>query len=488
MSLRERLFIPALLFVGAVNAIISSLGAPLLPQIARDLDASISSTQWALTSTIVVAAIASPLVGRMGDGRHRRTVIAVCLSAVVIGCAVAALATSLGPLIFGRALQGLGMAIMPLTMAAARDHLPADKARSVIAGLSVVGAAGVGLGYPITGLVADHGGVAAAYWLGTGISVVSLALAVWVVSPPREARDDSDLDVLGALIVAVGLVLVLIPLDKAVDWGWGSPAVVGMLAVGAACMVVWTFHELRTSRPLVDLRLLKHRAVLTANIAGLLLGLTMYILMVVIAQFVQLDTFGLGETIFVAGLTLVPMSVFSFLMTLALPRLQSRFSARAVMPFGALAVAAGGLLFSLTATALWQVLVCMGLVGVGVGTTFAALPGLIVRAVPAEETGSAMGFYQVSRFIGFALGSGLAVTFLRGFGDDGVPTLDSYRSTALVIVGLGIVTALVTWLLPGRPKAAPPEPDVERFQVEDGMLASAGLEDAEPADAASITR
>lgn len=481
------MFIPALLFVGAVNAIISSLGAPLLPQIAKDLDASISNTQWALTSTIVVAAIASPLVGRLGDGRHRRVVIAICLGAVVVGCAIAALATSLGPLIFGRALQGLGMAIMPLTMAAARDHLPAERARGVIAGLSVVGAAGVGLGYPITGLVADHGGVAAAYWLGAAISIVSLALAVWVVSPPKESRDDSDLDVLGALIVAVGLVLVLIPLDKAVDWGWTSPAVVSMLIAGTALLALWTVHELRTKHPLVDLRLLKHRAVLTANLAGLLLGLTMYILMVVIAQFVQLDTFGLGESIFVAGLTLVPMSVFSFLMTVALPRVQSRFSSRAVMPFGALAVALGALIFGLTTTALWQVLVSMALVGVGVGTTFAALPGLIVRSVPAEETGSAMGFYQVSRFMGFALGSGLAVTFLRGFGDAGEPTLQSYRSTAFVIVGLGILAAAVTWLLPGKARPAATDSEIDRYQVEDGLLACAGLEDADRPFASRVT-
>ena len=222
---------------------------------------------------------------------------------MVVGCAIAALATSLGPLIFGRALQGLGMAIMPLTMAAARDHLPAERARGVIAGLSVVGAAGVGLGYPITGLVADHGGVAAAYWLGTAISIVSLALAVWVVSPPKESRDDSDLDVLGALIVAVGLVLVLIPLDKAVDWGWTSPAVVSMLIAGTALLALWTVHELRTKHPLVDLRLLKHRAVLTANLAGLLLGLTMYILMVVIAQFVTLliETVILLVALMIAG-------------------------------------------------------------------------------------------------------------------------------------------------------------------------------------------
>ncbi len=474
------MFIPALMFVGAVNAIISSLGAPLLPQIAKDLDASIANTQWALTSTIVVAAIASPLVGRMGDGRHRRLVVAACLGSVVVGCVLAALATSLGLLIFGRALQGLGMAIMPLTMAAARDHMPAAQARNVIAGLSVVGAAGVGLGYPITGLVADHGGVSAAYWLGAGVSGVSLALGLWVISPPSDDRRVRNLDVIGAILVAVGLVLVLIPLDKAVDWGWASPSVVVMLAAGAGFLALWTLHELRTHDPLVDLRLIRHRAVLTANIAGLLMGLTMYILMVVIVQFVQLDSFGLGETIFIAGLTLVPMSVLSGVMSFALPRLQSRFSIRAVMSGGALAVASGALLFGLTATALWQVLVCMALVGVGIGTTFAALPGLIVLAVPAEETGSAMGFYQVSRFFGFALGSGLAVTFLRGFGDDGVPTLQSYQSTALLIVGLGVVTALVTWFLPGRAPSLPTDDaDSDTFQVEDGMLASAGLEDGD---------
>lgn len=478
-SFRDRVFIPALMFVGAVNAIISSLGAPLLPQIARDLDASISNTQWALTSTIVVAAIASPLVGRMGDGRHRRLVVAACLGSVVVGCVMAALATSLGPLIFGRALQGLGMAIMPLTMAAARDHMPAAQARNVIAGLSVVGAAGVGLGYPITGLVADHGGVAAAYWLGAGVSAVSLALGLWVISPPDDDRRMMNLDVLGAFIVAVGLVLVLIPLDKAVDWGWTSLPVVLMLAGGVVSLALWAFHELRTRDPLVDLRLLRHRAVLTANFAGLLMGLTMYILMVVIVQFVQLDSFGLGETIFIAGLTLVPMSVLSGVMSFALPRLQSRFSIRAVMSSGAISVALGALLFGLTATALWQVLVCMALVGIGIGTTFAALPGLIVLAVPAEETGSAMGFYQVSRFFGFALGSGLAVTLLRAFGEAGEPTLHSYKSTALMIVGLGVVTALVTWFLPGRPTAAPTPSEVDRYQVEDGLLASAGLEDGE---------
>ena len=64
---------------------ISTLGAPLIPTIARDLHASLSATQWSLTATLLVGAVASPLVGRLGDGPHRRTVMLTCLALVTLG-------------------------------------------------------------------------------------------------------------------------------------------------------------------------------------------------------------------------------------------------------------------------------------------------------------------------------------------------------------------------------------------------------------------
>src|SRR5690349_13712678 len=150
---RARAFVPSLLAIGLVVSVISSLGAPLIPTIAQDLHASLSATQWSLTATLLVGAVASPVVGRLGDGRHRRTVLLACLALVALGGAVAALATSLPPLLAGRALQGIGLALLPLTMAAARDHLPAGRAGATIATLSVTAAVGVGLGYPITGFI-----------------------------------------------------------------------------------------------------------------------------------------------------------------------------------------------------------------------------------------------------------------------------------------------------------------------------------------------
>src|SRR3954451_6598062 len=149
-------FVPSLLAIGLVVSVIRSLGAPLIPTIAAELHASLGAAQWSLTAPVLVGAVASPLVGRLGDGPHRRTVLLVCLALVTLGGVVAALAASLPVLVGGRALQGLGLALMPLTMASARVLLSPARAGEVIALLSVIAAVGIGLGYPITGFIADH--------------------------------------------------------------------------------------------------------------------------------------------------------------------------------------------------------------------------------------------------------------------------------------------------------------------------------------------
>ncbi|MEN0015009.1 MAG: MFS transporter, partial [Solirubrobacteraceae bacterium] len=475
---RARAFVPVLLFVGAVVSVVSSLGAPLIPRLAVDLHASLASTQWALTATLVVAAVASPLVGRLGDGRHRKRVIVACLGLVVVGGALAALAQSLNLLIAGRALQGLGLALMPLTMAAAREVLPQEQAGRAIAALSVIGAAGVGLGYPITGFIADHGGVSAAYWFGTIVSALALIAATLVIPDPDHPPIQRHIDFAGAAIIGAGLVALLVGLDKGADWGWGSARVPALIVAGLALIVVWAWHEQRTEEPLVDLKLVRHRAVLTANVSGLLLGVTMYLSLAIMTAFVQLTTFGFGASVFVAGLTLVPLSVLSSSVSRTLPWLTRRVGIRPIIPAGAFVVALGAAFFAATSTQLWQVFVTMGLLGIGLGYTFAAMPGLIVGAVPPEETGSAMGFYQVSRFVGFALGSGLSVTFLRAFGDGSVPTHDSYRITALFAVFFALLTAVIAWWLPGRTtQPTPRSRALSDLEIEEGELAAAGLED-----------
>jgi MFS family permease len=472
-SFRRGAFVPVLLFVGLVVSMISSLGAPLVPTLANDLHTSLGSAQWALTATVLVGAVASPLVGRLGDGRHRKHVIVACLGLVVLGGGIAALAASLAQLLVGRSLQGMGLALMPLTMAAAREHLAPVRAGRAIAALSVVGAAGVGLGFPVTGYVAEHFDVWTAYWLGSAFSAIALVFAAITIPHPAARTGLGELDLVGAGLIALGLLAILLGISYGPGWGWTSPALVALLALGLTLLAFWAVVELRVSHPLVDLKLIRHRAVLAANVTACLLGLTMYLSMVLVTQLIQLPGLGFDASVFVAGLTLVPLSVLSALGSRTLPSLQRRFELRAIIALGTVAVAAAPAFFAVTSDHLWQAFVSMGLLGIGLGYTFAALPGLIIGNVPARETGSAMGFYQVSRFVGFSVGSGVAVTLVRAFGHHGEPTLSAFRMAMLVAAGLGVATAIVAWLLPA-PTAVSGAEDTRA--VEEGLMASAGLE------------
>jgi MFS family permease len=243
------------LFIGSVVSVISSLGAPLIPAIAEDLGTTVGSAQWSLTVTLVVGAVATPIVGRVGDGRWRREVLLVCLGAVTVGGALAALAHTLSVLVAGRAMQGLGLALLPLTMATARDSLTRDRVASAIVSLSVIGAAGVGLGYPLTGLLADISGTAAAFWFGVVTSGAALTVAAVVVPSTRQLSKQPAIDAVGAVLVAVGLVGLLIALQNGMRWGWGSPQTLSTLAAAVVVLVLWGRHELRVRHPLVDLRL-----------------------------------------------------------------------------------------------------------------------------------------------------------------------------------------------------------------------------------------
>ncbi|MGX6447822.1 MFS transporter [Patulibacter sp. S7RM1-6] len=479
-----RAFVPGLLFIGTVVSIISSLGAPLIPTLAADLHASLGSAQWSLTATMLVGAVASPVVGRLGDGPWRREVLLLCLACVTAGGVLAALAGSLGILVAGRALQGMGLALMPLTMASARDALAGDRAPRVIATLSVITAVGVGLGYPLTGLIAERLDVAAAFWFGAITSALAFLVALAIVPSTRHRPSPGRTDVPGAVLVGAGLLALLVALEKGADWGWGSGTTVVLLVLAVAFLGAWTRHELRTAEPLVDLRLLRHRAVLTANVTGLVVGTAMYLSITLITQAVQRPD-GLDETVFVAGLVLVPFSVTSFLSSRWLGRIQARTGVRATLPIGCAFLSLAALFFALTGDALWQAAVTMALFGCGVGLTFAAMPAFIVGAVPREVTSSAMSFYQVTRYVGFSIGSGLAVTLLRAFGTDGEPDLGAYSDVFVVAVVLGLVAAVLAWTLagPGVNDRRAPSPALREREVEEGEVAAAGqalLEDPVP--------
>ncbi|WP_204249227.1 MFS transporter [Frondihabitans sp. PAMC 28766] len=450
---RQKLVLPGLMFVGLVTTAVGSLGAPLLPTIDADYHVSVGEGQWALTISLLAGAIAAPILGRVADGGRRKEVISTALVLVALGCILAALPLGFGWFLAGRALQGVGLGLIPLAITVARHALPHDRAANGIALLGVTTVAGLGIGYPLAGLVVQFFSLSTAFWVGAVITVLTIVAAI-VIIPTSVPGPHARLDLGGTLLLGVAVAGLLLVCAEGSDWGWGSIKLIGCLVIGVAAGVVWVFYELRSPAPLVNLRLLAHPSVLAADIVVVLVGAGIYPLLSLVVRYAQTPAsngYGYGYSAALAGLLLLPYSFASFAASRIVQRLLKRYSLEALVVVSSVVLIASMVMFLLTRQLLIPLLIALILAGLGTGAVFAINPAQINAGVPAHETGSANSFYQVLRYIGYSLGTALSATFLVGSipRGGGTPTEGGYSLAAWFAI-IALVAALIAAVLLSR--------------------------------------
>jgi predicted MFS family arabinose efflux permease len=462
-SAAPAVLVAVLVFLAVESTAVASLGTPLLPTVQRDDHVSLAASQWALTITLLAGAVATPVMGRLGDGRLRRQTTLGGVAFMLAGCVLSALPAGFAAFLAGRGLQGAGLGLVPLATAVARDDLPAGRSRPTIALIGVTTAAGIGIGYPLVGLLAEYFGLAAPFWFVAALSALALAAGAAVLppSPRREAR----LDLTGALTLGLGITGLLLALAEGPVWGWASPASLGCASASAGLLAGWVVAELRASRPLINLRLLRHRSVLAANVTAFLVAVGFYPLASLVVRYVQTPPgagYGFGASVVVAGLMLTPFSLASFAASRVAGLLARRTSAELVVAASCVLLIASLLAFLFARASYWQIVVAMALDGFGVGCVYAVNPLQITGGVPAAETGSAISFYQLVRTVAYSLGSTLSATVLvlylprgRVFPSDAGYSAAAVVCTAVLVAALAASTLFAIW--PGsadRPAAA----------------------------------
>jgi predicted MFS family arabinose efflux permease len=187
--------------------------------------------------------------------------------------------------------------------------------------------------------------------------------------------------------------------------------------------------------------------------------------------------FGFGSSIFTAGMLLVPLSAGTFTASRFVPLLVRHFNARITVPLGALLFAVAALTFSHEHHALWEAFVIMGIAGLGGGLTFAAMPGYIVRATPAADTGAALGFYQLLRSVGLSIGSAAAGAMLAHFTTAGaaLPVQAGFLTALNIAAGLLVFTAVLSYLLLGDTPTGTSSSATIEMMEESAELGASGL-------------
>jgi MFS family permease len=452
-----------LAFAGIVVAVMQTLLVPVIKDLPQLLDTAPSNATWVLTSTLLSGAVATPIMGRLGDLYGKRRLLILSLAVMVVGALVSALTSDLLTMIAGRTLQGFAMGAIPLGIGLMRDMLPREKLGSAMALMSSSIGVGGGLALPLAALIAQHADWHALFYGAAGLGALAIVLTLLVV-PESPARAEGTFDVLGAIGLSIGLVLFLLPITKGSDWGWTSGTTLGLFAAAAVVLVLWGVMELRVKAPLVDLRTTARPAVLFTNLASIMVGVSFYVVSLVLPQLLQLPKstgYGLGQSMVVAGLLVAPLGLTMMFTAPVYARLSAKYGPKFTLILGMLIIAIGyGAGLGLMSAA-WQSLVIAVVLGAGIGLAYSSLPALIVGAVPASETGAANGLNTLMRSIGTSVSSAVVGMVLANTANDvggvAVPTMHGFRVSFLIAtaaVAVGLVLAL---FLPRqqRPSAVP---------------------------------
>lgn len=437
---------------GTVMSLQQTIVVPLLPDFPRLLNTTTDNASWLVTATLLTGAVATPVVSRLADMYGKRIMMVATLAIMIIGSLVGALCgTSLELAVLARALQGVGMALVPVGIATMRDELPPHRVPLGVALMSATLAIGAGAGLPLSGLMAEHLNWHALFWVTGGAGLVML-VAILLVVPESRVRTKGAFDYRGAVLLSLALTLVLLALSKGSVWGWSSATTLGSAVAGLVMLGLWVPLELRVPSPLVDVRTAARPSVLLVNAGSVLMGFAMFINMLVSTQLLQLPKetgYGLGLGIVETGLWMAPSAVIFGLLAPVSAEITRRYSPQMTLFLGATVMAVsyvGRAFFSHT---LFQIVAGSMIVGVGTSLAYAALPTLIMRAVPVTETASANGLNTLLRSIGTSTSSATVAAVVTmsatQIGGSVFPTFDALMSTFWIAgfcAGIGAVMAI----------------------------------------------
>lgn len=451
-----------LIATAMVGALVAGLGVPTIPTIGELFDTSLVRAQWTVSIPLVVGIVSIPLLARLAELYGRRRILIVTLALIALGGVTSALAHSLPQVLFGRALQGTGYAIIPIAAGLARQHLHGRRLDVAIAMISTSLLVGVGLSSPIVGVLIDVAGLEYAF-LGAACVTVLVAVAVMIWVPPnRPTGGHARLDWLGAALVMSGLAVLMLAVEEAARPGSPWAGTAGLAIAGVVLLVAWTWHELRTDDPLIDLQVTVGNGVWIVSVTGTLTGLTMFAGITALNIMLQRPAGegGLGLTVLGCGIVLLPMSLSGFAATSAVARLSGRVEPAWIMGIGFTAITTGYLLVASFHDEPWHFSAITVLLGSGVGMAYSVHYRIIAERLTPSRIVSATGANHLLRLIGGAVGSTLAAVVLTIGGARGSADGSDFTLVAAVgCVSSTLAMAMVVgWARSERARRAPSRP------------------------------
>ncbi len=385
-----------------------------LPSIERDLGASLSSLEWTVNGYTLAFAVLLATGGRLGDifGRRRAFLIGVTLFS--LASATAGLAPDTASLVVSRVVQGIGGALMmPATLSIVTNAFPPKQRGMAIGTWAGVSALALAIGPVLGGFLTEDVSWRAIFFINLPVGVGAVIATLFAV---RESRDDTvgrDVDYLGVVTLTAALTALVLALIEGNSWGWGSAAILGLLAGSVVLLAAFVLVELRVKAPMVEFRLFASRNFVGSNVIALIVTFAMMAQFFFLALYMQNM---LGFSPLQAGIRFLPATLMIVAIAPLAGRLTDRIGARIPIAAGLslVSVAMFWLTTIDTSTTYGDLLPSFVLMGGGMALVMSPMSTAAMNAVADIKAGIASGILSMNRMIGGTLGVAVIGAVFQG--------------------------------------------------------------------------
>ena len=444
-----------------------------IPSIQKDLNISEQTVQWVITAYAITFGGFLMLGGRAADLLGRRRVFLVGLALFTLASLVCGFANSAGVLITARAVQGLGAAIIsPAALSIVSTTFEEGAERNKALGIwGALGGSGAAAGVLFGGVLTKYLGWSWIFWVNVPVGVLVFILALRFVPESRAQLGHRVFDAAGAVTITSSLAILVYAVSKAPDVGWVTARTIVLLVVSAVLALASIAIEMRSSAPLVPMRIFRIRSLLGANVVGFLLGGVIFANFFVLTLYVQQV---LGWSALETGVTFLATAGTTVIWAGVAQALTTRFGPMPVITIGMLVLAASlGWYTQIPVDGHFWPDLLPAYVTFALGLAFSFVPVTIaaLAQVKSEEAGLASGLINTNQQIGGAIGVAVASTIFISHSKTLLKTghtpaeafTSGYQAAFWAMLAVSLVGALAAFVLLRGTHA--PVPEAEAAQA-----------------------
>jgi MFS transporter, DHA2 family, multidrug resistance protein len=393
----------------------TSIASVALPHIAGSLSATNDEATWVLTSYLVANAIVLPASPWFSRRFGRKRFLISCIIIFTVSSFACGAATSLGMILLARAIQGAGGgALQPLSQAILIESFPPDKRGLAMAVFALGVVVAPVLGPTLGGYLTDTYSWRWAFYINIPIGIFAVMMIMRYVEDPEYIRNakPGKIDAIGLGLLALWLSCLQIVLDKGQEDDWfGANWIRWAVGILVVAFVLFIIRELKAEKPLVDLRVFRHRNFWLGCVLIALFGAAIYALITLLPLFYQEL---LDYTAYAAGWAVSPRGIGAILAMPVIGILTSKLDNRWLIASGFVMFGVSSLWFGRAELEIsqWSFLWPIVLSGFGAGFVFVPLSTTTFVGLANEEIGNGTGLYNLFRNVGGSVGIAVVNTIL----------------------------------------------------------------------------